>query len=104
MRWRSMRPTSVEIVVAFFGRPLLPSEFLDCDRLAIKLALLGGVPTSGDLAEQNFRLTPGFLRSPNAVQADREATRAAGGAILHNIASLSRGEDAQPEPGKIVVP
>lgn len=61
------------------------AEFVDGDRLAIELVLLGRVPTACDLAEQDLRL----LRGPNPVRADRVATRAAGSAMLHGIASLS---------------
>jgi hypothetical protein len=38
------------------------------------------------------------------VQADRDAPRAAAGAILNEIAALARTEDAKTEPGKFVIP
>jgi hypothetical protein len=41
------------------------AEFLDRDRLTIELAFLSGVAAPRDLAEQDFRLAPCLLGSPN---------------------------------------
>ena len=64
------------------------AEFFDRDRLAIEFALFGGIATSCDLTEQDFRLTPGLLGGPHSMQADGEATRAAiSGTLQLNVAS-----------------
>jgi hypothetical protein len=80
------------------------AEFFDGDRFAIQFALLGGVAASCHLAEQDFRFAPGFFRSPDAVQTDGVAARAACSAVSNDVASFPRREDTQPETGQLLVP
>ncbi len=70
----------------------------------VELAFLGRVLALGDATKLNLSLLPGGLCRPDTMQADGEASRPAGRAILDEVATLARGENAKAEAGQLVVP
>lgn len=75
------------------------AEFLDRDRLVIDLLFFGWVFALRDPAQLRLRFLTRPLRRPDAVQTDREATRATALAVLDNVTAFSRCEYAQPKAG-----
>lgn len=80
-------------------RDVLLAELLDGQRLAVFLAFFSRIAAMGDLSEQGLGFAARGLECPDAMKADRVATRSTTRPVLDDVAALARGMDAKTEAG-----
>lgn len=80
-------------------RDVLLAELLDGQRLAVFLAFFSRIAAMGDLSEQGLGFAARGLECPDAMKADRVATRSNTRPVLDDVAALARGIDAKTEAG-----
>jgi hypothetical protein len=112
-----MRPVSVTIVEAFFGRHSLSqdeagleigeiagAQLLHSDRLVIELAIFDRIITARDPTELHPCLSACSVWCPGSVKPNCVSTRPTSRSILDDVAALSGTKNPESEAGQFVVP
>lgn len=80
------------------------AQLFDRDRPIVELLLFCRVFAFSDTPQLHLRFLAGPLGSPDAVQANRKASRSLTEPILNDVAALAGGEHSEAETGQLVVP